>query len=288
MSPVIAILPYESRHSPNLSEVPLDGLAFPLGREEHADLKTVRDLGESDHLIVTCCSTAFRRSHKDIRCKVSLMIREPRAVQRRYYFLVLLMAQKFFRVLTYDRTLLRYLRNAVFALPADSWVAAKADWRKTRRMSVIASKKTDLPGHKLRHEAIRFAKDTHIDLDAFGHAYRFVEKKEEALSEYEFSLAIENSRQPNYFTEKIIDCFLQKVIPIYWGAPNIGDFFDKDGVVVCSTFEEIKQALVAVDHAFYEKHKAAVEANFQIAKNYADWGVNTATALLGSMSECHD
>ncbi len=285
MSSVIAILPYELRHLPDLAGISLDKLVFPLGREAGDGPKSVKDLQASDHLIVNCCSTAFRRSHRGVRCKVSLMMREPRAVQRRYYFLVPFFSRKFFRVLTYDSMLLRLLRNAIFVPAGDAWVAEKSDFNKTRLVSVIASKKMDLLGHRLRHEAIKFAQECNLELDTFGRAYRFIEKKEEALSDYRFSLVIENSRQPNYFTEKIIDCFLQKTIPIYWGAPNIAEFFDKGGVVACSTLEDIKRALTALDRTFYEKRRDAVEKNFQIAKNYADWRVSAATALRHSISE---
>lgn len=284
MNPVIAILPYELRHRPDLASVSLDELVFPLGREAVDGQKTVGDLQPTDHLIVNCCSTAFRRSHKAIRCKVSLFIREPRAVQQRYYFLVLFFARKFFCVLTYDSTLLRLLRNAIFVSAGDSWVVEKSDWNKSKLMSVIASKKNDLPGHKLRHQAIKFAQDNQIELDTFGRAYHFIEKKEEALSDYKFSLVIENSRQHSYFTEKIIDCFLQKVIPVYWGAPNIDEFFDKNGIVVCSKLEDIKKAFTSLDQEFYEKRKAAIEANFQIGKRYADWRLSAASALLSSIS----
>lgn len=285
MSAVIAILPYELRHRPDLASISLDELVFPLGREAGNGQKIVADLHASDHLIVNCCSTAFRRSHQDIRCKVSLIMREPRAVQRRYYFLVPFFARKFFRVLTYDSLLLRLLGNAIFVPAGDAWVAEKTDSNKPKLMSVIASKKMDLPGHRLRHEAIKFAQENHLELDTFGRAYRFIEKKEEALSDYRFSLVIENSRQANYFTEKVIDCFLQKTIPIYWGAPNIAEFFDKDGIVACSTLDDIKRAFTTVDSAFYEKRREAVEKNFQLAKSYADWRASAAAALRHSISE---
>ena len=39
------------------------------------------------------------------------------------------------------------------------------------------------------------------------------------------TLSIENSCQKNYFTEKFIDPILAWCLPIYWGCPNISDFF---------------------------------------------------------------
>ena len=39
------------------------------------------------------------------------------------------------------------------------------------------------------------------------------------------TISIENSSQMNYFSEKINDCYLYWSLPIYWGCPNISDFF---------------------------------------------------------------
>ncbi len=54
----------------------------------------------------------------------------------------------------------------------------------------------------------------------------FIEDKWEGLSEYKYSIAIENSMHSGYFTEKITDCFLAGTMPFYWGCPDIKNFFD--------------------------------------------------------------
>ena len=41
---------------------------------------------------------------------------------------------------------------------------------------------------------------------------------------------LENSEQPNYWTEKLADAYLSWSFPIYWGCPNILDFFDKESI----------------------------------------------------------
>lgn len=45
------------------------------------------------------------------------------------------------------------------------------------------------------------------------------------LERFQFSMAIENSRENNYFSEKLTDCFLMDVMPIYYGCPNVKEFF---------------------------------------------------------------
>ena len=47
------------------------------------------------------------------------------------------------------------------------------------------------------------------------------------LAPYGYTIVLENSQEKNYWTEKIADAFLSWCIPIYWGCPNINDYFDK-------------------------------------------------------------
>ena len=58
-----------------------------------------------------------------------------------------------------------------------------------------------------------------------------VNDKWDALAPYQFSIAIENSSQENYWTEKIVDCFLAFTVPIYYGATNIGKYFPEDSYI---------------------------------------------------------
>ncbi len=44
------------------------------------------------------------------------------------------------------------------------------------------------------------------------------------IANYKFALCFENIKFPGYITEKIIDCLVAKVVPIYWGAPDILEF----------------------------------------------------------------
>ncbi len=64
----------------------------------------------------------------------------------------------------------------------------------------------------------------------FGKLYRPLHRiwKNNALEAYDYSIAMENSAQPNYWTEKISDCYLTWTMPIYWGCPNIHEFFPEE------------------------------------------------------------
>ena len=52
--------------------------------------------------------------------------------------------------------------------------------------------------------------------------------KKDLIKNYKFSFCPENSIYPGYVTEKIIDCLVAGVIPLYQGAPDVTDFIPKD------------------------------------------------------------
>jgi Glycosyltransferase family 10 (fucosyltransferase) C-term len=104
---------------------------------------------------------------------------------------------------------------------------------KKRSISVVCSDKVFLPGHKKRYafvnKLIGHFKDR---LDAFGTGFVPVKDKWDALAPYKYSIAIENSALPDYFTEKIAECYLANTYPVYFGDPNIHNFFDRNSLLV--------------------------------------------------------
>ena len=55
--------------------------------------------------------------------------------------------------------------------------------------------------------------------------------KLQTIAGYHFCLAFENSVAPDYVTEKIYDCFMAGVVPVYLGAPNVAEFAPKDSYI---------------------------------------------------------
>lgn len=48
--------------------------------------------------------------------------------------------------------------------------------------------------------------------------------KFKVFSNYDFCLCFENMIMEGYVTEKIFDCMYAGAVPIYWGAPDVGDY----------------------------------------------------------------
>lgn len=79
-----------------------------------------------------------------------------------------------------------------------------------------------------------------------------------------YSVAIESSGELNYFTEKLIDCLITKTIPIYWGCPNISDFFD-------TSYWINPQQIFTSEYSenYYQENLQKINDNFERAKYYA-------------------
>lgn len=71
------------------------------------------------------------------------------------------------------------------------------------------------------------------------------DSKYEVLSRYKFSLCFENMAMRGYVTEKIFDCFYAGTIPVYLGAPDIGDLVPVEAYIDCRNFAKWESL---VDH----------------------------------------
>ena len=68
----------------------------------------------------------------------------------------------------------------------------------------------------------------------------------------------------SYFTEKLHDCFLTGTIPVYLGAPDIGDFYNLDGIIVMGRDDEgcvVFDSEVLTEEYYYD-HLDAVKDNY--------------------------
>ncbi|HOX15130.1 MAG TPA: glycosyltransferase family 10 [Smithellaceae bacterium] len=100
---------------------------------------------------------------------------------------------------------------------------------KRKLLSVVTSSKIMTEGHRRRFEFARQLK-THFGdkIDLFGRGLNEIEDKWDALADYRYHVAIENSEVKHYWTEKLADAFLAGCYPIYHGCPNITDYFSPE------------------------------------------------------------
>jgi len=96
---------------------------------------------------------------------------------------------------------------------------------KNKNLSCIASNQKQFKGHRDRLNFVRLLKKEISSIDFYGKGSNYVPDKAKGLLPYRFSMAIENSSSPHYFTEKINDCFLCYTVPVYFGCTSIGKYF---------------------------------------------------------------
>tara|TARA_R110002050_G_scaffold78025_2_gene166550 strand:- start:80 stop:2452 length:2373 start_codon:yes stop_codon:yes gene_type:complete len=177
-------------------------------------------------------------------------------------------------ILTHDKNLLtKYPKKTKFVPFGGCWIKDNNFHLhiKNKNISMIYSNKTMFEGHKLRHQVANNIKGINL----FGKGTpNPVNNKEESLVNYRYSIVIENSKADNYFTEKLIDCLAVGTIPIYWGCPNLKDYFNLDGIITFSTLEELNNILPTLNKNLYKSKLDAIKDNLEKSKEYnvtEDW-----------------
>jgi hypothetical protein len=129
---------------------------------------------------------------------------------------------------------------------------------KTKLVSMISSSKNFIKGHAIRHAIIN---QLPYCIDLYGMGFNYIDDKKDGLVDYCFSVAIENDNTNLYFTEKLLDCFLTCTIPIYWGAPKIGNICDSNGII----FLNNPQDICNLTYTDYISKIKSVEQNYYTA-----------------------
>ena len=139
---------------------------------------------------------------------------------------------------------------------------------KTKLCSIFASPKRFTDGHQMRHAVIDQFKDKY-KFDSFGQEYNHVEIVETGLSEYMYSITIENSVQDYYSSEKLVNCLSTRTIPIYRGSKsNVLRHFNPDGVIFFNTIDELEDILSNMSAEQYKSMLPAIEDNFNRVQEF--------------------
>ena len=172
-------------------------------------------------------------------------------------------------IITYDKKLSEKLPNAVYANIMETRVLPKncKIHKKDKLVSLIAADKRSTEGHKYRFEIVeKFADKYKIDL--WGSAFKSFNLKAEPLKDYCFSITVHNCRVNDFYTDALIDCFSMGTVPIFWGCPNIGEYFDEKGILSFETNEELEQILSDLSYEKYNKLMPHIKNNFEISKKF--------------------
>lgn len=151
-------------------------------------------------------------------------------------------------------------------------------------VSMIASNKRDARGHKLRWEI-------YSQFDGMVETWGSITgkpltDKTFGLANYEFSIVVEGERNEGGFSDHLIDCLAMRTVPIYWGCPNIGDYFDPDGIIPFERVQELRPILDNLSTQDYQRRAKAIEMNYLTALHYRipeDWIWENCRDLFGGL-----
>jgi hypothetical protein len=138
------------------------------------------------------------------------------------------------------------------------WIKEPKIYEKTKMISMISSNKMMTDGQKQRLQWVEMIGD---QVDLYGRGFNEIENKEEGLCDYMFSVVIENGFYESYFTEKILDCFATGTIPVYLGSPDIGKYFNEDGIIKLTEEFDVSEEI-------YHSKIDAIKENLEKAKEF--------------------
>lgn len=139
-----------------------------------------------------------------------------------------LLENEFDYVLTHNRYFSDNNENWLWCPHGGSWIHLD-DWKiyeKTKMASMLVSPKKMINGHRLRHEIAHMLLGK---VDIYGNPR--LQSKRTALIPYRFHVIVMNESCEGHFNEQIIDCMSTGTIPVIWGCPDIGRYFDENGII---------------------------------------------------------
>ncbi len=170
----------------------------------------------------------------------------------------------------------RYLKSH----PADPWHVQKNYDElvtanlpdKIHHISWIAGNATDLPGHHKRTKLLNYVmQNEKTGIHFFGRAVKYIEDKWDGLAPYKYTVIIQNSSSPDYWTDVVSDSFLSWTVPIYFGCTNLEEYFPQDSFIKIDSIDDPSRCLDLITSVIknddWEKRLPSIERSRQLVLN---------------------
>lgn len=107
------------------------------------------------------------------------------------------------------------------------------------------------------------------------------DSKTELFDQFQYSIIIENDRQIDYFSEKLIDCLITKTIPIYFGCPNISDYFDTSYWIILDNTDInfLNEKIITIENNRYDNNYEKINNNYMKSIEYSSFTENLRKAV---------
>lgn len=182
--------------------------------------------------------------------------------------------EQFDLILYHDKKFARGKNNVVFPFGTCRITKEFKKINTFYEISFLCGNKNYLPGHTLRHEVYNsLSQIKNIALKAF---YTYppgtpgsCQPKDYVFESSQYSIVIENHRNENYFSEKLIDCLMTETIPLYWGCTNIDNYFDKRGIIKFDNLSDLLNKINLLTPDVYKSRLDVIQNNKKIASQFA-------------------
>lgn len=219
---------------------------------------------------IDCYSDTYVEQCKGPGANIALLL-EPKSMIKPAYDYVEAHPDYFRYIFTHDSKLLD-LPNARYLNWSDVWLTTVSE--KNMGISLCTSPKNWCPLHNARLELFEYFK-RQGPVDVFYGDWNNPDipniKPQDYLEHYKYSIIIENDRDRYWFTEKILNCFATKTIPIYYGGSYVYDLFNPSGIIKVDNWEDIPKCvenLYPVMEDVYRVNKPAIEENFKLVEPF--------------------
>lgn len=181
---------------------------------------------------------------------------------------------------THNQELLDIVDNSFVYPLASTWIKDYKFKDKKFEVSTLVGGKQMVEGHLLRQKLwfrenkIKIPKKFFLSGN-FGGIENYnnnpvLGNDKSPLFDSQFHICIENTKRQNWWTEKLEDCLQTKTVPIYYGCPNIRDWFDIRGFIIVNDLKEIIEACNSLNENTYNEMLPYVEENFQRSQEFAN------------------
>jgi hypothetical protein len=194
-------------------------------------------------------------------------------------------SRELFLILTRRKDILSQCpNNARLFLFGTTWVGDCDIPDKVPTVSFTCTRKNNnlADGYALRHEIVgrleEVKKTSNIKFEYWASsrfplmpekADHFIRESRSPLFSSMFHVAVENQRCEGFFTEKLVDCFRTKTVPIYFGTPDIADYFDPNGMIIVNDFGDLLNVLSGLSPEDYLNMMPHVETNYLRSLEYS-------------------
>ena len=266
-------------------------------KANHFDKKTFEELFDNiKHVDFSLFVDAIPETQEELSAINILVLQEPNEYFRLHDWAIE-NKHLFSFILTWDDKVINNCENAILLPFGHTWFKPdqyENDKEKIFELAHLRGNLLKTYGHSLRHELLDRQNEINIpkkwfhvleDFDTTNNVrpgYGDYSKDLSHLPEYlkhapqvygkricyeepMFHVCVENVKSKNWYTEKIGEAFCTKTLPIYWGCPNIGEYYDIRGIITFETEDELLDILNNLTPEEYYKRKPYIDYNYQVA-----------------------